>query len=111
MTDVIDREPETNPAQPGVSDARLKELVEQARVEGLQLTGDGGLSAKPTKLVVESALEGGMDDHLGYSKSDPAGRGAATPATADEPRPCLPRLARSNWRCPVTGNPPLSRRS
>ncbi|PCK22734.1 hypothetical protein, partial [Rhodococcus qingshengii] len=38
MTDVIDRETETNSAQPGISDARLKELVEQARAEGLQLT-------------------------------------------------------------------------
>ncbi|MGK2238365.1 MAG: putative transposase, partial [Rhodococcus sp. (in: high G+C Gram-positive bacteria)] len=27
MTDVIDRETETNSAQPGISDARLKELV------------------------------------------------------------------------------------
>ncbi|MYV31403.1 IS256 family transposase, partial [Rhodococcus sp. DSM 6344] len=46
MTDVIDRETETNSAQPGISDARLKELVEQARAEGLQLTGDGGLLSK-----------------------------------------------------------------
>ena len=76
MTDVIDRETETNSAQPGISDARLKELVEQARAEGLQLTGDGGLLSKLTKLVVESALEGEMDDHLGYGKSDPAGRGS-----------------------------------
>ena len=52
MTDVIDRETETNSAQPGISDARLKELVEQARAEGLQLTGDGGLLSKLTKLVV-----------------------------------------------------------
>lgn len=76
MTDVIERETETNSAQPGISDARLKELVEQARAEGLQLTGDGGLLSKLTKLVVESALEGEMDDHLGYGKSDPAGRGS-----------------------------------
>ncbi|WP_249353560.1 hypothetical protein [Rhodococcus sp. USK13] len=58
MTDVIDREAESNSARVGVSDARLQELVDQARAEGLQLTGDGGLLAKLTKLVVESALEG-----------------------------------------------------
>ena len=94
MTGVIDREPETNPVHPGVSDARLKELVEQARAEGLQLTGDGGLLAKLTKLVVESALEGEMDDHLGYSKSDSAGRGSgnsrgrqASQGRADRGRP------------------------
>ena len=72
MTDVIDREDESN----SVSDARLQELVDQARAEGLQLTGEGGLLAKLTKLVVESALEGEMDDHLGYGKNDPAGRGS-----------------------------------
>lgn len=76
MTDVIDREDESNSAPVGVSDARLQELVDQARAEGLQLTGEGGLLAKLTKLVVESALEGEMDDHLGYGKNDPAGRGS-----------------------------------
>lgn len=76
MTDVIDFEAETNSVQPGVSDARLKELIEQARTEGLQLTGEGGLLAKLTRLVAESSLEGERDDHLGYGKSDPAGRGS-----------------------------------
>jgi hypothetical protein len=38
------------------------------------LTGEGGLLARLTKVVVESALEGEMDDHLGYGKHDPAGR-------------------------------------
>lgn len=34
MTDVIDREDESNSAPVGVSDARLQELVDQARAEG-----------------------------------------------------------------------------
>ncbi|MGQ4601649.1 transposase, partial [Nocardia sp. R6R-6] len=75
MTDVIDRGAEASSAGEGVSDARLRELVEQARSQGLQLTGEGGLLGKLTKLVVESALEGEMDDHLGYGKHDAAGRG------------------------------------
>jgi hypothetical protein len=32
------------------------------------------LLGKLTKMVVEGALEGEMDDHLGYAKHDPAGR-------------------------------------
>ena len=40
----------------------------------MQLTGEGGLFARLTKAVVESAVEGEMDDHLGYTKHDPAGR-------------------------------------
>lgn len=51
------------------------ELVARARASGLQLTGEGGLLAQLTKLVVESALEGEITDHLGYDHGDPAGRG------------------------------------
>jgi putative transposase len=49
-------------------------LVERARAEGLQLTGDGGLLQQLTKRVLESALEGEITDHLGYEKHDRAGR-------------------------------------
>lgn len=57
------------------SDEQLvRELVARARAEGLKLTGEGGLLGRLTKVVVESALEGEMDDHLGYGKHDPAGR-------------------------------------
>lgn len=52
----------------------IAQLADRARSEGLQLTGEGGLLARLTKAVVESAVEGEMDDHLGYTKHDPAGR-------------------------------------
>ena len=52
----------------------LRELTERARAGGLKLTGEGGLLGKLTKMVVEGALEGELDDHLGYSRHDPAGR-------------------------------------
>ena len=52
----------------------LRELTERARVGGLKLTGEGGLLGKLTKMVVEGALEGELDDHLGYARHDPAGR-------------------------------------
>jgi transposase-like protein len=38
---------------------------------GLKLAGEGGLLAHLTKRVVESALEGELDDHLGYGTHDP----------------------------------------
>ena len=76
MTDVIDRDADAVSAGGRLGEARLRELVEQARAEGVQLTGEGGLRGKLTKLVVESALEGEMDDHLGYARHDPAGRGS-----------------------------------
>jgi putative transposase len=52
----------------------LRELTERARAGGLKLTGEGGLLGRLTKMVVEGALEGEMDDHLGYSKHAPEGR-------------------------------------
>jgi putative transposase len=52
----------------------LRELTERARAGGLKLTGEGGLLGKLTKMVIEGALEGELDDHLGYAKNDPAGR-------------------------------------
>ncbi len=57
-----------------VDEQLVEQLADRARSEGLQLTGEGGLLARLTKRVVESAIEGEMDDHLGYGKHDPAGR-------------------------------------
>jgi putative transposase len=55
-------------------DEQIRRWAAEARRDGLQLVGEGGLLARMTKLAVESALEGEMDDHLGCSKHDPAGR-------------------------------------
>src|ERR1700761_1111693 len=72
MTDV------TNDQEPGglsaADEQLLRELTERARAGGLKLTGEGGLLGKLTKMVVEGALEGEMDGHLGYEKYAPAGR-------------------------------------
>lgn len=51
-------------------------LVDRARSQGLQLTGEGGLLQQLTKRVLESALEGEITDHVGYDKHDAAGRGS-----------------------------------
>ena len=69
MTDIID----------GVTeqiDARqlAARLVEQARAEGIDLVGPGGLLTGLTKTVLETALEAEMSEHLGYDKHDRAGR-------------------------------------
>ncbi|WP_157570804.1 IS256 family transposase [Microtetraspora malaysiensis] len=54
----------------------VAKLVDQARTEGLELVGENGLLGRLTKLVLESALEGEITDHLGYDKHDPAGHGS-----------------------------------
>jgi putative transposase len=58
------------------TDEVIGRLVDQAQAEGLSLTGPGGLLSQLTKRVLESALEGEMDGHVGYAKHDPAGRGS-----------------------------------
>jgi hypothetical protein len=62
VTTSLDREqPELSAADEQV----LRELTERARAGGLRLTGEGGLLGKLTKMVVEGALEGELDGHLG----------------------------------------------
>ena len=51
-----------------------EELVEQARREGVELVGPGGLLTGLTKDVLETSLEAEMSEHLGYDRHDPAGR-------------------------------------
>lgn len=71
----VESAPSGQPAP--VSDEQLVAmLVERARSEGLQLTGQGGLLQQLTKRVLESALEGEITDHLGYERHDAVGRGS-----------------------------------
>jgi transposase-like protein len=73
----------------GVDEALVRQLTQRARAEGLKLTGKGGLLARLTKVVVESALEGEMDDHLGYGKHDPAGRNGGNSRNGARPKTVL----------------------
>jgi transposase-like protein len=62
-------------AVPDAAELELaRQLAERARAEGLSLTGPGGLLGRLTKVVLEGALEGELDAHLGYARHDPAGR-------------------------------------
>ena len=60
---------------PGPIDPALAEqLVEQARTDGIDLVGPGGLLGELTKQVLETGLEVEMEEHLGYDKHAPEGR-------------------------------------
>lgn len=59
-----------------VSDALIDEVIAQAGDQGITLTGDGGLLPELIKAVLERGLAVELDDHLGYVKGDPAGRGS-----------------------------------
>src|SRR4029450_632373 len=74
VTDVTPGQEQGDVELPAADEQLLRELSERARTGGLKLTGEGGLLGKLTKMVVEGALEGELDDHLGYGKYDPVGR-------------------------------------
>lgn len=56
-----------------VNDQLIDELVGRAQAEGLRPTREGGLLQQLTKRPLESALAGGITDHPGDDKHDPAG--------------------------------------
>ena len=54
--------------------ALVARLAVQARAQGVQLLGPGGVLQQLTKRFLEAALDAEMDEHLGYDKHDAAGR-------------------------------------
>jgi len=74
MTDVTEDRDQAGAELSAADEQVLRELTARAREGGLKLTGEGGLLGRLTKMIVEGALEGELDDHLGYGKHDPEGR-------------------------------------
>jgi hypothetical protein len=67
------KRPGTKTTPAGVDPALVSQLMTQARGQGLQLSGEGGLLQQLTKIVLESALDGEITDPLGYDRHDSAG--------------------------------------
>jgi len=55
-----------------------------ARARGL--TGDGGLLAGLVRQVLQTGLEAGMAEHLGYERRDPSGRGSGSSRNGSSPK-------------------------
>ncbi len=76
MTTTVEPAGAMNSTGPAADDGRVdaadealaQQLAERAQAEGMSLTGPGGLLGRLTKVVLESALEGEMDAHLGYAR-------------------------------------------
>lgn len=54
----------------------IAQMVRQAKDAGIALTGPDGLLKALTAQVVEAALDEELNEHLGYDKHDPVGRGS-----------------------------------
>ncbi len=71
-------------------DARLAgvadQLVEQARADGVALTGKGGLLTGLIQQVLQGALEAEISDHLGYERHAVEGRGSGNSRNGHYPK-------------------------
>lgn len=65
------KEPAAEPAELQAA----RELVRQAKEQGLSLTGPDGLLKQLTKTVLETSLDEELTDHLGHEKHAPASGG------------------------------------
>ena len=59
-----------------IDEEQAQALIEQAREQGVELLGEGGLLKQMTKALLERALAEELTDHLGYEAGDPAGNGS-----------------------------------
>ena len=83
--------------------ATARELVRAAQARGVSFadTADGVLRAL-TKMVVETALEEELADHLGYDEHDPAGRNGGNSRNGTRRKTVLTDIVvKSKFRCPA----------
>lgn len=74
----------------GIGDADLSviagHLVDQARVDGIALTGDGGLLPALVARVLETGLQAELTEHLGYERHAVDGRGSGNSRNGSFPK-------------------------
>src|ERR671936_2030618 len=113
----------TVPVQPGPVDEQLvtaeaiaealdpalvARLAAQARVQGVQLLGRGGVLQQLTRRLLEAALEAEMDEHLGYDKHDPAGRNGGNSRNGRRGKTLLTEVGRVDIGVPRAGDGPFT---
>ena len=61
-------------------------LIADAREQGVDVAGEGGLFAQLAKAVMERSLAAELTDHLGYEEGDPAGIGSGNSRNGTTPK-------------------------
>ena len=75
MTATLDAVPKKSKEPPSAELVAARELVRQAREQGLSLVGPDGLLKQLTKTVLETALDEELTEHLGHDKHRPSESG------------------------------------
>src|ERR1700677_4828285 len=88
MTETLETVTKKKP-EPTAEQVAAEELVRQAREQGLSLTGPGGLLKQLTRVVIETALDQELTEHLGHEKNTPAGNATRNVRNGARPKTVL----------------------
>src|ERR1700744_3329675 len=75
--------------EPSAEQVAAQELVRRAREQGLSLTGPDGLLKQLTKVVIETALDQEMTEHMGHERNAPAGNETGNVRNGTRPKTVL----------------------
>src|SRR3984885_3871304 len=75
--------------EPTAEQAAAEEMVRRAREQGLSLTGPDGLLKQLTKVVIETALDQELTEHLGHDRNTPAGNESGNVRNGSRPKKVL----------------------
>ena len=88
MTETLETVTKKKP-EPTAEQVAAEELVRRAREQGLSLTGPDGLLKQLTKVVIETALDQELTEHLGHEKNTPSGNEAGNVRNGTRPKTVL----------------------
>jgi putative transposase len=95
MTEVLDEvvdtaevgRPRRDRDEPRLVDPEMvDQLIAEAREQGVDVAGQGGLFAQLAKTVLERSLAAELTDHVGYEEGDPAGVGSGNSRNGFTPK-------------------------
>jgi putative transposase len=88
MTETLETVTKKKP-EPTAEQVAAEELVRRAREQGLSLTGPDGLLRQLTKVVIETALDQELTEHLGHDRNTPAGNESGNVRNGSRPKKVL----------------------
>ena len=92
------------PATGAAGEAAMKDwaelLVDRARAEGVELTGEGGLLTGLVRQVLQTGIEVEMAEHLGYERHAVGGRGSGNSRNGTTPKTVTTEIGQVDLRVP-----------
>ena len=101
--------PAVRPSAPGSGEGlTLREFAEafvsQARADGVELTGDGGMLTGLIRQVLQTGLEVELAEHLGYESFEAVGRGSGNSRNGSYPKTVTTEIGQVDLRVPRDRN-------